>query len=107
MNLDLGGIPITLRDARIGARYSGNPATGLTNGLLMGFISQTDANNTTIPSSFPVVGGQPLSSLLPGGAGNCNCNGNCGTTNDDKDTNNSVVGWWFYLNFTANKVPWT
>jgi cysteine-rich repeat protein len=107
VNLDLGGIPITLRDARIGARYSGNPATGLTNGLLMGFISETDANNTTIPNSFPVVGGQPLSSLLPGGAGNCNCNGNCGTNNDDKDVNNGVTGWWFYLNFTASKVPWT
>jgi cysteine-rich repeat protein len=106
VNLNLGGIPITLHDARIGARYSGNPATGLTNGLLMGFISETDANATTIPDSFAIVGGQPLSSLLPGGQGNCNCNGNCGTDRDDKDVN-GVVGWWFYLNFTASKVPWT
>ncbi len=107
VTLDLGGIPITLRDARIGGRYSGNPATGLTNGLLMGFISQADANTTVIPASFPIVGGQPLSSLLPGGAGNCNCNANCGTANDDKDTNNGTIGWWFYLNFTASRVPWT
>jgi hypothetical protein len=100
VTLSLGGIPITLKDARVAATYSGSPATSLVNGLLMGFISETDANATTIPASFPLVGGQPLSSLLPGGTGNC-------STHDDRDLDNGVRGWWFYLNFTAPKVAWT
>jgi cysteine-rich repeat protein len=100
VTLNLGGIPITLRDARIAGTYVGNPANTLTNGLLMGFISETDANNTTIPASFPLVGGQPLSRLLAGGAGAC-------PSHSDKDTNNGVVGWWFYLNFPARRVPFS
>jgi cysteine-rich repeat protein len=100
ITISLGGIPITLHDARIAGTFVGNPATSLTNGLLIGFISETDANNTIIPNSFPLVGGQPLSSLLPGGSGNC-------ASFSDKDTDAGTVGWWFYLNFPANKVPWS
>ena len=33
-----------LRDARVAASYQGTPATGLTNGLLMGFLTEADAN---------------------------------------------------------------
>ena len=100
VTFDLGGIPITLQNARVAATYSGNPATQLLNGLLIGFLSETAANNTTIPASFPVVGGKPLSSLLAGGTGAC-------PSYSDKDTLNGVVGWWFYLNFRASRVPWT
>jgi cysteine-rich repeat protein len=100
VTLDLGGIPITLRDARIAATYVGNPASSTNNGLLMGFISETDANNTMIPNSFPLVGGMPLSALLPGGSNNC-------AAHNDKDVNNGVMGWWFYLNFPAARVPWS
>jgi cysteine-rich repeat protein len=100
VTLTLAGIPITLHDARVSATYSGSPATQVVNGLLEGFISETDANNTTLPASLPIVGGQPLSSLLAGGSGAC-------PSYSDKDTDNGVVGWWFYLNFTAPTVPWS
>jgi cysteine-rich repeat protein len=100
LTISIGGIPITLHDARVGATFVGNPATSLTNGLLIGFISETDANATIIPMSFPLVGGQPLSSLLPGGSGNC-------ASFSDKDTDAGVVGWYFYLNFPATRVPWS
>jgi len=106
VNLSLGGIPITLHDARIAAGYVGNPANTMVNGLLMGFISETDANNTIIPTTFPLVGGQPLSLLLPGGDPPPAGGGNC-STHSDKDTNNGVAGWWFYLNFPASRVPWS
>jgi cysteine-rich repeat protein len=105
VTFDLSGIPITLTDARIASTYSGTPATQLLNGLLIGFISEADANNTIIPASFPLVGGKPLSTLLPGGnppGPDQNC-----ASHSDKDTNNGVVGWWFYLNFRATRVPWT
>ncbi len=99
VTISLGGIPITLRDARLAGTYVGNPAASFTNGLLAGFISEAEANATIIPADFPLIGGQPLSALLPGGTGNCN-------NTSDKDTVDGVVGWWFYLNFPASRVPW-
>lgn len=103
--VNLAGIPVTLSETFAGATYTGNPATGLVNGLIRGFISETDANNTIIPASYPLFGGQPLSQLFPGGdppGPNVNC-----ASWSDKDTNNGVAGWWVYLNFTATKVPFT
>jgi cysteine-rich repeat protein len=100
LTIDLAGIQVTLRDARVAATYGGSPATALTNGLLMGFLSEADANATILPATLPVLGGRPLSTVLPGGSGNC-----AGVT--DKDENNGVQGWWFYLNFAANRVPWS
>ncbi|HET9992817.1 MAG TPA: hypothetical protein VFQ65_29985, partial [Kofleriaceae bacterium] len=100
VTLTLAGIPITLHDARVAATFSGSPATNVVNGLLVGFISQADADATILPSSLPLVGGQPLSSLLAGGSGAC-------PSYSDKDVDNAVTGWWFYLNFTAPKVTWT
>jgi hypothetical protein len=97
----LSGIPITLTGAQIGATYVGNPATGEINGLLRGFISEADADATILPDDLPLVGGEPLSSLLPGGDGNC-------AAHDDRDVVSGVTGWWFYLNFTATRVTtWT
>ena len=105
VSLNLGGVPVALSDARIAATYSGNPATTLVNGLLMGFISESTANTTILPSNLPLVGGQPLSLLLPGGrppGGEPNC-----ASFSDIDTHNGVRGWWFYLNFPARRVTWS
>jgi hypothetical protein len=96
ITLYLAEIPLTLRDAQIAATFVGSPADQLGNGLLRGFITQSDADNTLLPAGFPLVGGQPLSVLLPGGNGNC-------AAHDDKDTN-EVSGWWFYFNFSAARV---
>lgn len=98
--LDLGGIRLPLSNAQVAATYVGNPATSMTNGLLKGFISEADANATVLPASLPIVGGQTLSSLLPGGTGNC-------STRDDRDMLGTVRGWWVYFNFTAEPVLWS
>lgn len=98
--VDLGGIPILLRNVQIGATYTGTAPGTLTNGLIRGFLTETDANNTTIPASFPLIGGKKVSSLLPGGTGCC-------ATHDARDFLNGVRGWWFYLNFTAAPVNYT
>ena len=100
VTVDLGGIPVTLQDARMGATYVDDPATGETNGLLLGFISEADADSTIIPANVALVGGQPLSSVLPGGTGNS-------ASHSDLDTNGEVPGWWFYLNFVATATGWT
>ena len=100
LTVDLSGIPIMLTDARIAATYGGDPATSLTNGLLVGFISEATAEATTLPADLALVGGQPLSSVLPGGMNSC-------ATADDRDMHNGASGWWFYLNFPATTVTWT
>ena len=97
--INILGVPLTLTDARISATYVGDPATSLTNGLLMGFLSEADANSSILPSTLPLIGGRAISSLLPGGTGNCNAT-------SDKDVNNGVTGWWLYFNFPATHVRW-
>lgn len=97
LTLDIGGIPVTLQDAQLAAAFVGNPAQVLNFGLLRGFLSETDANNTIVPSFIPLVGGQPLSSLLPGGNTNC-------AAHSDVDFKDDVRGWWFYLNFSAARI---
>lgn len=97
----VGGIPLTLQNAELAGKFSGNPIDALVNGLVRGFISEADADQTIIPASYPVVGGQPLSSILPGGTGSC-------ANHDARDTIDGTVdgtrGWWFYFNFAAGSV---
>jgi len=100
LTLDLGFGPITLHDARVAATYVTTPPSLLMNGLLIGFLTEADANSTYLPASFPLVGGKPMSVMLRGGA-------RCCASGSDKDLDGGVSGWWFYLNFTAVRVPWT
>ena len=88
-------------ELRIVDTYVGSPATGLVNGLIRGFVSETDADAIILPDTIDFVGGLPLSAVLPGGTGNCN-------GGDDRDVGpGGESGWYFYLNFTADPVPWT
>lgn len=98
--LDLQGTPVTLAHARLAARFAGAAPLALADGLLAGFLSEADADAILLPADFPLVGGQPLSILLPGGTGNC-------SSHDDRDTVDGVSGWWFYFAFTAGEVPYT
>ncbi|HET7843904.1 MAG TPA: hypothetical protein VFL14_07125, partial [Xanthomonadales bacterium] len=100
LSLSLNGIPVTLTNAQIAATFVGNPAQSLSNGLMRGFLSEADANATLIPATVPLIGGRPLSSVLAGGTGSCQ------TAFSDKDTGpGGVVGWYFYLNFPAQRLP--
>jgi hypothetical protein len=99
ITLDLAGAAVTLRNARIAATYFGDPAQGTNNGLLMGFLTVADARATVLPASMPLVGGQTLESVLPGGNGAC-------TGFSDRDVDGGTPGWWLYFNFLAARVPW-
>ena len=112
VTFDLGGIPITLQDAKIAGVWSGTPATGITNGLISGFMSEATANATIIPEGTTgqgAIDGEPLSELLRGGVGNCSVNGTNGVVSGDKDTlgTGGPVGWYFYLNFSAARVSYS
>ena len=99
LTLTIAGILLTLRDVTMSGTFVGNPATSITNGFMRGFINESDANVSILPSSIPLIGGKSLSSILPGGTGCC-------ASVSDKDTNRGVSGWWFYFNFTAPQVTY-
>ena len=102
LRLDLGDDPpitIPLDGAQLAARYSGDPATALINGLARGFLSEATADEIIL-NFPPFLTNVPFSSLFKGGMGSC-------PTNDDRDFNPpgdtaGERGWWFYLTFTAD-----
>lgn len=96
----LNGLSLPLKDVQLAATPSGAPPTTMADGLLRGFLTQALADAILLPADLPIVGGQPLSILLPGGAGNC-------AAHDDRETHESELGWWFYLNFPTARVIWT
>jgi hypothetical protein len=97
LSLTLAGIIVPLADVRIAATTPAGDPPRLVNGLLAGFLAEATADTTLLPADLPLVGGQPLSLLLPGGNGSC-------ANHDGKDNRAGTVGWWFYLNFTAEEV---
>jgi len=101
ISFPFGVFTVPLQDVRAGATYVGTPATQLTNGLLTGFLSQSDADAIVVPPDVLIIGGHTLSSFLPGGTGSC-------ATHTAKDTGPmGQQGWYFYLNFSAHQVTWT
>jgi hypothetical protein len=110
-DLDLLQIPLTGVLASI--TYQGNPATQISPGLLFGFLDETTADNVVIPLDVDLVGGRTLSSLLPGGTGNCKTatpKGPCtiGCRDDRDEGPGGAMGWYFYLNTGASpKVTYT
>jgi hypothetical protein len=78
MTMDVAGLHLELDDARIAATYSGSPTTALVDGLIVGFLTEAAADTVLIAPAVPFVGGQPISSILPGGTGCC-------ASRDDRD----------------------
>jgi len=93
------GVALNFKNVTVAGTLGGSPTSSITNGLIRGFLSKTDAEAAKIPSSVAILGGKKLSSFLPGGSGNC-------SSHSDMDTLNGESGWWFYLNFTAGKVSY-
>lgn len=98
IRVDFGGVAVDLIAASSAAAFNASPATQLNNGLIRGFLSESQANNVTI--TLPIIGPRVLSSLLPGGTGSCNNIAN------GKDSYLGQSGWWFYLNSTSAAVPY-
>ena len=93
LDVSLGELVIPLIDTQLAGRYVNDPADGLDQGLIRGFLTQEAADNATIPESVAIVGGDPVSSVL---------------RDEDKDPGpGGEDGWWFYLNYDANLVPYT
>ncbi|MCA9660872.1 MAG: hypothetical protein KC486_21190 [Myxococcales bacterium] len=97
--LDLGDFKLPFIDAEIAAQYVGDPADGMVEGLMRGFLSEEDASNTFLPDDIPVLGGTPISNLIPG-------NDQCCAKHDDRDIHMGASGWWFYIEFKAARVDY-
>ncbi len=98
--VDFAGVPVLLRGVQLAAEQVGSPSpTGFIGGLQRGFLRQADADLILLPPDVPVVGGQPISILFPGGGGNC-------AAGDDRDTFLGETGWWFYFEFASNSVTY-
>lgn len=91
LDVSMGSFSVPLIDAQVSATYEGNAQ--LTGGLMRGYLTQEAADATILPDALPIVGGEPLSTML---------------SDADKDTGPSgEEGWWFYLSFTAEAVGYT
>jgi hypothetical protein len=94
--LRLGLVDLPLRDVTIAATYR---AAGIGGGSLRGFVSERDADARRLPAYLPVVGGEPISAMFPGGAANC-------ARHDDRDVYDGDRGWWIYVDFTVERVDY-
>lgn len=109
VDLQLGRIIVPLTDGFVAAEYDVDPATGLVNGLLRGFVSEAAAEATMIPEGILIVGGKKLSEILAGGITPGSCDVTTGNPiGDDRDVgpDGTTMGWYFYVNFTAEIVPY-
>lgn len=99
VTFDLAGVSVPLTETQTAAAFLGDPPTSLMTGLLRGFLTEAEADAIVLP---PDLGGGTLSSLFPGGTGNCASDD--GTGLDDLG---GTPGWWIYLAFEALPVPYT
>jgi hypothetical protein len=107
ISVDTEALSLPLEDAEIAGTFDANPAQAFMSGTMRGFLTEAAAQQIELPEDIQdTLGVVYVSQLLPGGCGpdadgpgsGCNCAGH-----DDRDGN----GWWFYVDFTADRVPWS
>lgn len=101
LQLVLAGVNIALTHAQVAAQYV-NGGSGLTKGLVRGFLSRAQADRIVVP--IPLVGDRYLTELLYGSGRSCKDD----TTRGDLDVGPDGVteGWWLYAEFTAAQAPY-
>ncbi len=92
-------VQIPLSEVVIAAQWDADPADNVVSGLIRGFMTEADAIATVIDPSTTFIGGQSLKDSF-GHDGSAP--GDC----DERDDNNGVLGYWVYLGFEAESVPW-
>ncbi len=93
-SFDIAGASVPLEGGRLAATVVAGSPQSMTTGLLRGFLPEAVADTILIDFG---IGSIPLSALLPGGTGCC-------AAGDDRDLVEGVMGWWFYLEFTAEEI---
>jgi len=107
--VDFGAALINLSAAQMAGTYvGGSTPSRVVNGVIVGFLSETEAQSITFDATLPLVGGDTMYEHLaanraPGSA----CETVAGFDVDDRDTFAGESGFWFYMNFEAERVDWT
>jgi hypothetical protein len=108
-------VVIPLRDAMFSGTFSGNPATGIQNGVLAGFLTFADAD-IDISVTDPVAVSLNLrDNVLPDGTSTNACSGSGSRPSqpDGFDDGNAPglaqhptlgSGWWFFVDYTSGEV---
>lgn len=93
---NVGGIDVAMTGARIAASYSGGrPPNQLINGLIAGFVTETNAMQAVLPSDVGApLAGMPLANFLRS------------QDRDKAQSPNGEDGWWVYFNFVAKPVEY-
>lgn len=92
-------VQIPLTDTRIAAQWDADPAEGVVNGLISGFITEDAARAITI-GDIDFVGGQDLfTTLSPGAVGDC-------IDQSELGPDGVTPGIYVYFFFSAERVPW-
>ena len=99
VTLNLNGAALLLEDAIVAGEYNGDR---IENGLLAGFVSYETAMGVMVPNPI-TMGTDRLYDLLRGGG--------CTGSSDDDDPRvaggATDEGWWFYIDYEADRVSWT
>jgi len=98
--MEISDALVPLHNAQVVFSDPGFAIDHVPTGLLMGFLKESDADIILLPDDLPFVGGQPLSHILPGGAGCC-------APGDDRDELAGESGWWFYFNWVGDQVDFS
>jgi hypothetical protein len=102
--LELNGVMLQMEYGQLGATFSGGGTepVSLVNGLVRGWLRESCADTTILPPNIPIMGGQPVSALFPGGTGCC-----AEWDERDVEPGGTDLGWWFYFNFATAAVEFT
>lgn len=104
--LDGAPLVLSLQDVRIAGRYDDDQASMITDGLILGFLSQVDADQVTIDINESLslnLGHDLLPANGPGDGAACGARTHCAGP-DARVTHNGDCGWWFALNFNALRL---
>ncbi|GEM_PF-1628269 len=96
---------LSLQDVRIGARFGDDDAMVVEDGLIIGFLTEGNANQVDIEveGMFFNLGEDLLPSDGPGDGAFCSPRSHCAGP-DARVSHNGECGWWFALNFTGLRL---
>lgn len=106
--VNLGAVTVTLSGGQMAGTFVGGATPSrIVNGVIRGFLPESEARVATFDPMIPIVGGDTIfEHLAAGGAPGSACEGVAGFGTDDRDTVAGEAGFWFYLNFEAERVDW-
>jgi hypothetical protein len=91
VEMTLGGVQISMTDAKVAIRRGGQKIDG----LIVGFVTQAKAEQATLPNYVPVLAGSPLSRYL------------LESDRDGSQSPSGEDGYWFYTNFAAEPATYS